>query len=160
MLTAFCAAFKDVSDATLVFKLGHHEYQTALNDMLMCMARMPPFQCRVILLQGYMEGVEFERLIAASTFVVNASHGEGQCLPLMEFLSCGKPAIAPMHSAMLDYIDEQIAFVVDSWLDASAWSTAMPTAAPCMTLSGMPLCQQQRSNVCVITAQSGSPPRE
>ena len=122
MLTAFCAAFKDVSDATLVFKLGHHEYQSALNDMLMCMARMPPFQCRVILLQGYMEGVEFERLIAASTFVVNASHGEGQCLPLMEFLSCGKPAIAPRHSAMLDYIDEQIAFVVDSWLDASAWS--------------------------------------
>lgn len=23
---------------------------------------------------------------------------------------------------MLDYIDEQVAFVVDSWLDASAWS--------------------------------------
>lgn len=122
MLTAFCAAFKDVSDATLVFKLGHHEYQSALNDMLMCMARMPAFRCRVILLQGYMEGAEFERLVTASTFVVNASHGEGQCLPLMEFLSCGKPAIAPRHTAMLDYIDEQVAFIVDSWLDASAWS--------------------------------------
>lgn len=122
MLTAFCAAFRDIRNVTLVFKLGHHEYQSAMNEMLMCMARMPPFQCRVILVQGYMEGPEFERLVTASTFVVNASHGEGQCLPLMEFLSCGKPAIAPRHSAMLDYIDEQVAFVVDSWLDASAWS--------------------------------------
>ncbi|HLD66538.1 MAG TPA: glycosyltransferase family 1 protein [Pseudomonas sp.] len=122
MLTAFCAAFKDTPGATLLFKLGHHEYQSALNDMLMCMARMPTFRCRVVLLQGFLEGAEFDSLIRASTFMVNASHGEGQCLPLMEFLSCGKPAIAPRHSAMLDYIDEEVAFVVDSWLDASAWS--------------------------------------
>ncbi|HBX55225.1 glycosyltransferase [Pseudomonas sp. UBA2684] len=122
MLTAFCAAFKDTPDATLLFKLGHHEYQSALNDMLMCMARMPAFRCRVVLLQGFLEGPEFDSLIRASAFVINASHGEGQCLPLMEFLSCGKPAIAPQHSAMRDYIDEDVAFIVDSWLDASAWS--------------------------------------
>lgn len=122
MLTAFCAAFKDTADATLVFKLGHHEYQSALNDMLMCMARMPKFKCRVVLLQGFLDKVEFDSLIRASAFTVNASHGEGQCLPLMEFLSCGKPAVAPRHSAMLDYIDEEVAFIVDSWLDATAWS--------------------------------------
>jgi glycosyltransferase involved in cell wall biosynthesis len=122
MLTAFCAAFKDNADATLVFKLGHHEYQSALNSMLMCMARMPEFQCRVVLLQGYLDGAEFDNLIHASTFAVNASHGEGQCLPLMEFLSCGKPAVSPRHSAMLDYIDADLAFVVESWQDASAWS--------------------------------------
>lgn len=122
MLTAFCAAFKDTAGATLVFKLGHHEYQSALNDMLMCMARMPKFKCRVVLLQGFLDKAEFDSLIRASAFVVNASHGEGQCLPLMEFLSCGKPAVAPRHSAMLDYIDSEVAFVVDSWLDATAWS--------------------------------------
>lgn len=122
MLTAFCTAFKDTADATLVFKLGHHEYQSALNDMLMCMARMPKFQCRIVLLQGFLDKAEFDSLIRASAFVVNASHGEGQCLPLMEFLSCGKPAVAPRHSAMLDYIDDEVAFVVDSWLDATAWS--------------------------------------
>jgi glycosyltransferase involved in cell wall biosynthesis len=122
MLTAFCSAFRDCADATLVFKLGHHEYQSALNDMLMCMARMPKFLCRVVLVQGFLEKAEFEGLIRATAFVVNASHGEGQCLPLMEFLSCGKPAIAPRHSAMLDYIDPDVAFVVDSWEDATAWS--------------------------------------
>jgi glycosyltransferase involved in cell wall biosynthesis len=39
----------------------------------------------------------------------------------MELMSCGKPAIAPRNSAMLDYIDEDVAFVVHSWLDATAW---------------------------------------
>ncbi|WP_439886998.1 glycosyltransferase [Pseudomonas sp. MBLB4123] len=122
MLTAFCSAFRDTSDATLVFKLGHREYQSAMHDMLIWMARMPKFKCRVVLLHGYLEGSEFDNLVRASAFAVNASHGEGQCLPLMEFLSCGKPAIAPRHSAMIDYIDESVAFVVDSWLDATAWS--------------------------------------
>mgnify|MGYP003508278789 FL=1 len=53
--------------------------------------------------------------------MVNASYGEGQCLPLMEFLSCGRPAVAPRNSAMLDYIDEEVGFVVDGWLQARAW---------------------------------------
>ncbi|MCY1267993.1 glycosyltransferase [compost metagenome] len=121
MLTAFCSAFRDTPDATLLFKLGHRDYQSAMNDMLMCMARMPAFKCRVVLLHGFLERDDFDRLIRSTAFVINASHGEGQCLPLMEFLSCGKPALAPRHSAMLDYIDDQVGFVVDSWLDATAW---------------------------------------
>lgn len=122
MLTAFCSAFRDTEDATLVFKLGHREYESAMHDMLIWLARMPKFKCRVVLLQGYLEGKEFDSLIQASAFAVNASHGEGQCLPLMEFLSCGKPAVAPRHSAMLDYMDEDVGFVVSSWEDGTAWS--------------------------------------
>ncbi|GAD62849.1 glycosyltransferase family protein [Aquipseudomonas alcaligenes] len=122
MLTAFCSAFRYTEDATLVFKLGHREYESAMHDMLIWLARMPKFKCRVVLLQGYLEGEEFDSLIQASAFAVNASHGEGQCLPLMEFLSCGKPAVAPRHSAMLDYMDEDVGFVVSSWEDGTAWS--------------------------------------
>ncbi|MGH8353250.1 MAG: glycosyltransferase [Pseudomonas sp.] len=121
MLTAFCSAFRDTADATLVFKLGHHEYRDAIEGMLMGLARLPAFRCRVVILHGYLEKAAYESLIHATSYVVNASHGEGQCLPLMEYLSCGKPAVAPRHSAMADYIDEDVAFVVDSWLDATAW---------------------------------------
>jgi len=121
MLTAFCSAFRDTPDATLVFKLGHHEYRDAIEGMLMGLARLPAFRCRVLILHGYLETAAYESLIHATSYVVNASHGEGQCLPLMEYLSCGKPAVAPRHSAMADYIDQDVAFVVDSWLDATAW---------------------------------------
>lgn len=121
MLTAFCSAFRDTPDATLVFKLGHHEYREAIEGMLMGLARLPAFRCRVLILHGFLETPAYESLIHATSYVVNASHGEGQCLPLMEYLSCGKPAVAPCHSAMADYIDRDLAFVVDSWLDATAW---------------------------------------
>ncbi|MET1079421.1 MAG: glycosyltransferase [Pseudomonas sp.] len=121
MLTAFCSAFRDTADATLVFKLGHHEYREAIEGMLMGLARLPAFRCRVVILHGYLDKMAYQNLIQATHFVVNASHGEGQCLPLMEYLSCGKPAVAPRHSAMSDYIDGDVAFVVDTWLDATAW---------------------------------------
>lgn len=121
MLTAFCAAFREVDDAVLVFKLTHQEYRSAMESMLMCLGRLPPFRCRIVLLHGYLDETDYQALLGATAYVVNASHGEGQCLPLMEYLSCGKPAIAPRNSAMLDYMDEQVGFVVSSWLDATAW---------------------------------------
>jgi glycosyltransferase involved in cell wall biosynthesis len=121
LLTAFCTALRDKPDATLVFKLTNREYHSAITSMLKWMAQLPKFHCRVLLIQGYLGDEDYKSLVHATSFVINASYGEGQCLPLMEFLSCGKPAIAPRHSAMIDYIDEDVAFVVDSWLDSSAW---------------------------------------
>ena len=57
----------------------------------------------------------------ATTYIVNTAHGEGQCLPLMEYMSAGKPAIAPIHSAMADYISEKNAFVVRSSVERTHW---------------------------------------
>lgn len=35
-------------------------------------------------------------------------------MPLLEYLCAGVPAIAPDHTAMADYVDDQLAFVVGS----------------------------------------------
>lgn len=121
MLTAFCTAFRECSDATLIFKLGSNEFEREMHEMMMCLARLPRFECRVVFLHGFLEGEAFEGLIEASHYVVNASYGEGQCLPLMEFLSCGRPAVAPRNSALLDYMDETIGFVIDGWDDPAVW---------------------------------------
>lgn len=121
ILTAFCTAFRDVPDATLLFKLTHQEYRSAVEAMLTTLARLPEFRCRIVLVHGFLEQRDFNAFIEASDFVVNASHGEGQCLPLMEMLSCGIPALAPRNSAMLDYIDSDVGFVVNSWEDGTAW---------------------------------------
>jgi hypothetical protein len=42
-------------------------------------------------------------------------------LPLMEFLSAGRPAIAPAHSAMADYINADIAFVLQASQEHNVW---------------------------------------
>jgi len=121
MMSAFCWAFREVEDATLVLKLTHSDVQGALDVLLETLRRVSPFKCRVIIIHGYLSDTEYEKLVSATSYVVNTSHGEGQCLPLMEFMSSGKPAIAPCNTAMTDYIDSNNAFVIDSDLEPSHW---------------------------------------
>ena len=42
-------------------------------------------------------------------------------MPLMEFMSAGRPVIAPRHTAMADYIDESSAFIVASSPEHNVW---------------------------------------
>ena len=121
MLSAFCTEFRDEPQATLVLKLGHRRHEQAIQHILMVLPKLPQFRCRVIIASGFLQDDAYIDLIRGSHFAVNTSHGEGQCLPLMEYLSCGKPAVAPCHSALADYVNEDVAFVVDSSDDATAW---------------------------------------
>ncbi|MFJ2988614.1 glycosyltransferase [Collimonas sp. NPDC087041] len=121
MIGAFCWAFRDTEDATLVLKLTHHDIKTAIDALLEDLYKLTPYKCRIVLIHGYLADAEYEKLVAATSYVVNTSHGEGQCLPLMEFMSCGKPAIAPDNTAMADYIDSENAFVIASSEEPSHW---------------------------------------
>ncbi|PRC93962.1 glycosyltransferase [Solimicrobium silvestre] len=121
MIGAFCWAFRDHEDAVLVLKLTHHDIQPAVVSLLEDLCKLKPYQCRVVLISGYLADTEYEKLVAMTSYVVNTSHGEGQCLPLMEFMSCGIPAITPDHTAMVDYINGDNAFVVSSSTEPSHW---------------------------------------
>jgi len=121
MISAFCTTFRDISDATLVLKLTHHDIANALTDMLHHLYKNQFYQCRIVLIHGYLADADYEALVQATSYVVNSSYGEGQCLPLMEFMSCGKPAIAPVNTAMADYVSGDNAFVVDFTEELTAW---------------------------------------
>ncbi len=60
-------------------------------------------------------------MVDATSFALNASAGEGQCLPLMEFMSAGKPSIAPRNTALLDYVSDENSFPVESSLEPWCW---------------------------------------
>ncbi|MGH8434019.1 MAG: glycosyltransferase [Pseudomonas sp.] len=121
MVSAFCWAFKTVSDATLVIKMTHHDLESYRIHLLTLLSRLAPFQCRVIVIHGFLEEREYFQLCQQSTYYVNTSVCEGLCLPLMEFMSAGKPAIAPLHTAMLDYLHDDSAFVVGSAPQPASW---------------------------------------
>lgn len=121
MLSAFCITFREVEDATLVLKLTHHDAEEALTDILHHLYKNQPYRCRIVLIYGYLADADYERLVQATSYVVNTSYGEGQCLPLMEFMSCGKPAVAPRTTAMIDYLDADNAFLIDSTDELTAW---------------------------------------
>ena len=121
LITAFCWAMRDVEDATLVLKITQNDLSSYYVHLITLLSQLSPFACRVVVMHGYLEDEEFARLYGAASFYVNASRCEGLCLPLMEFMSCARPVIAPNHTAMGDYIDEHVGFIVKSSREPTIW---------------------------------------
>lgn len=121
LITAFCWALRDVEDATLVLKMTQNDLSTYYVHLLTLLSQLSPFSCRVVVMHGYLDPEQFDRLYGAASFYVNASRCEGLCLPLMEFMSCARPVIAPDHTAMRDYIDGEVAFIVKSSREPAIW---------------------------------------
>lgn len=121
LITAFCWAFRETSDATLVLKITQSDLSSYHDELMTLLAQLSPFACRVVVMHGYLDDPQYARLYAAASYYVNASRCEGLCLPLMEFMASGKPVIAPDHTAMEDYIDERVAFVVKSSEELTIW---------------------------------------
>jgi glycosyltransferase involved in cell wall biosynthesis len=121
IVTAFCWAFKDRDDATLVLKMTHNNASTFLGKLLLLFAQLSPFKCRVVAIHGFLSDTQYQKLLNVTDYVVNSSHCEGQCLPLMEYMGQGKPAITPDHTAMQDYVTSANSFVVKSSLYPTFW---------------------------------------
>ena len=121
LLRGFCVALRDRADATLVLKIVGSGVTAIRVHVAGELGRLGPMRCRVVLLDAFLDDATYRSLAEGSTYAVNASHGEGQCLPLMEYMSLGKPAVAPAHSGMKDYVDETNAFVVSSSREPASW---------------------------------------
>tara|TARA_R110001592_G_scaffold215025_2_gene468305 strand:+ start:81950 stop:83719 length:1770 start_codon:yes stop_codon:yes gene_type:complete len=121
IVTAFCWAFKERADKTLILKMSHHNRSTFLGDLFLLFSSLAPFKCRVIAIHGYLSDDELAALVAVTDFFVTASTAEGQCLPLLEFMAEGVPAISPKHTAMETYINSDNAFVVSSSHEPHIW---------------------------------------
>jgi hypothetical protein len=124
ILSAFLLAFRDRPDVTLVIKLAtsrsreHHELGVLRRRHE---ALGIAHRCRVAVITDYLDESQLRALYRATTFYVNASRAEGACLPLQQALAAGRPAIAPDHTAMADYIDEEVALVVGSSPEPCPW---------------------------------------
>lgn len=121
MITAFCSALRHQSDATLLLKLTHYDVTELVPEMLEVMYKCGPMSCRVLLVHAFLKDSDYNALLNATTYAVNTSHGEGQCLPLMEYMSAGKPALAPRHTSMRDYVNSDCAFVIGSSAEPGTW---------------------------------------
>jgi hypothetical protein len=121
MLTAFVDAFQKTDDATLVVKMIGANPSLWWWDFYNLMSRLPVFECRIVVLHGYLTQERYDALIGATSWIVNASLAEGLCLPLMEFMSVGRPAIAPSHTAMADYIHPTNAIIVSAQEEYCSW---------------------------------------
>lgn len=132
LIAGFVWAFRDTPTATLVLKLTRYDLEDGIYRVLQYISVLGPFACRIILVQGLLSDEAYRALIDVTTFAVNTAYGEGQCLPLMEYMAGGRPAVAPAHTAMLDYISPRNAFVVHSEPYPANWPHDERQAVRCM----------------------------
>ncbi|MEL6970982.1 MAG: glycosyltransferase [Bacteroidota bacterium] len=122
MVAAFCHALGDREDATLVLKTPIMEdiyfFRQKVTGFLQS---LPAFKCRVVFIGSYLDEKAYQELLRATTYYVNTSYGEGQCLPLMEFMSAGIPAVAPFATALKDYLSEDNAFLIQTGASPTCW---------------------------------------
>ena len=124
LLTAFLDAFRDRGDVTLVVKLvtnrrcEHHDagLLRATYEALGVSHR-----CRVVVVTEFLTEEQMDALFEVTTYYVNTSHAEGACLPLMRALAGGRPAVAPGHTAMADYMDGAVGFFPGSHPEPTHW---------------------------------------
>ncbi|CAH0992274.1 hypothetical protein SIN8267_02393 [Sinobacterium norvegicum] len=121
IVRAFCYVFSENEKATLILKVTHQHLSSMMGRLHFLLQQIGNVRCRVIAVHGFLQDNSFRKLIENTSYYVNASSAEGLCLPLLEFMASGVPAIAPEHTAMADYIDEKSSFVVASSKEPSIW---------------------------------------
>ena len=117
MLSAFLRAFQDRPDVTLVLKINvptcRVEEDANLFKSLYYRLNIR-HACKVVLITDYFSQAQMMELLKVSTFYVSTSRAEGGNMILMQALAAGRPSVAPANTAMLDYMDEKVGFVVGS----------------------------------------------
>ncbi len=124
LLSAFLMAFKDRPDVTLVIKLATNPQREPIEvPILAHMYHSLGIQhrCRVVVITSFLTDEQMAELTRVTTFYVNMSKAEGACLPLQQSLAAGRPSIAPDHTAMADFMDDKVGFVIRSHPEPTYW---------------------------------------
>jgi len=121
LLTGFLHALGDREDATLVLKLVTKNADAVKKVIKYYQGRDVPHRCKVVVIGDFLSEQQMYQLAAASTYYLQTTKAEGNCLPLMNYLAAGRPGISPNHSAMSDYFEESVGFVIKSHPEPSAW---------------------------------------
>ncbi|MEM6900330.1 MAG: hypothetical protein AAF583_11215, partial [Pseudomonadota bacterium] len=132
MVLAFCWAFRETEDATLVLKVSAQHVVQFSDELIFYLQRLAPFKCRVLAIQAYLDGETYDALLDGTTFYVNTSYGEGQSIPLCEALSGGIPAIAPKHTAMRDYVFDDSSVIFETNAELTHWQHDPRRAYRCL----------------------------
>ncbi len=121
LINAFLIGLGDKPDATLVLKLITRRKEAVEQVIKYYLDRDIPHQCKIAFVVDYLSDETLYQLCKASTYYYQTTRAEGNCLPLMNYLAAGRPGISPNHSAIGDYFDNSIGYVIESDQEPTAW---------------------------------------
>ena len=110
LLEAFLTEFKP-EEAHLHFHLQDHQIDAAINMIckLSVQHGTPP---NITVTSNKMSEEWISRWYNRSDCYITATRGEGWGLPIHEAMLCALPVIAPFSTAMKDYLNEEVAYLV------------------------------------------------
>lgn len=124
LITAYYSAFSSFDNVLLIVKThmpnrDGEEAAKVISELCLQLKKDlsrfsdPEYYPKIALMTDYMPNKHINSIHATGDVFVTASHGEAICLPFVDALGFGKPAIAPYYSAFTDYfIDKDL--LVDS----------------------------------------------
>jgi len=121
LINGFLLALGDRDDATLVLKLITSRASSVDHVIRHIFNRGIEFRCRLVVICDFLNEDQLHQLTEATTYYLQASRAEGNCLPLMNHLAAGRPGVSPDHSSMSDYFGPESGFVVESHPEPAAW---------------------------------------
>ena len=124
LLSAFVIALRAADDATLVLKLVVCPTLAAagLRSIVDHYRSLGlEHRCKVVCVTAYLSTAQMLALARGSTYALSASRAESACLPMQDFLAAARPAVAPAHSALAEYLDAEVGFPVASHPEPASW---------------------------------------
>jgi len=121
LLSGFVLALRDRPDATLIVKLIAKDRLTVEKVLNYYRTLGLRHRCRVVFITEYLSAEQMLELARASAYYLTTTRAEGCCLPLLNYLSAGRPGVAPCHTAIGDYFGPEIGFVIRSSLERTIW---------------------------------------
>jgi hypothetical protein len=121
LLTGFLLGLHNQQDATLLLKLitsditKTYEVFDLYRQLDLC------HRSKVVIVTDFLSEEQMQQVARASTYYVQTSRAEGNCLPLMNYMAAGRPGLSPCHTALCDYFDDKVGLVVDSHPCPTSW---------------------------------------
>lgn len=113
LLAAYLRAFSDADDTCLVLKdhsadvfYGNDELRARVRD-----AAADPGAPEILYIDDFLPEEELAGLYRACDVAVFPYRAEGFCMPILEAMASGTPAIVPRFGACLDYCSEATSFL-------------------------------------------------
>lgn len=120
LLRAWICSTSADDDAVLILKPGFYasgsrsRFFSSLRALEIEIGKKLEQAAPIFFLDSVLKAEDMPRLYSSATHYVSASRGEGFDLPMTEAAASGLQLIAPRHSAYLDYLNDDIAYMISA----------------------------------------------
>ncbi len=121
LLSGFLTALGDCADATLVLKLITTNPEALARVAAYYRKLDRRHRCRIVFVTDYLSDEQMHELARASAYYITTTKAEGNCLPVMNYLAAGRPVISTCNTAVSDYFDAGLGFVLESHPEPAIW---------------------------------------